>query len=249
MKHLVNFTTYNLHNESILLPTDLSNKTFFHGCPVQLKGEQMAEDGFLKPGMLKNSSRSLTPIAGKVYITPNLEESVIYALNGSFIGSTSPLDRLDKKQGQYGYVAVFTGKQLSNVIPDEDFVGSVLYHLLNGDIDVQYMKNYQKVRYENVQNWSDEMKNKFLHLARYIYTPDRLEELKNYDDFADLARAGKTLISNMSVELMDAFIKSGCSLANQGNIMIKKLYKFDKSLRSQLKPDCSNFYKLAERIK
>ena len=105
-------------------------RVYYHGTPKSENAKSIMAHG-INPPDLTGRSNYLTPVKGKVYITPKIDYATIDAIGGNVAGNKAPDWMLDS-YGRYGYLFVIDGHQLSDIQPDEDSVGEMIY---DGEID------------------------------------------------------------------------------------------------------------------
>lgn len=219
------------------IPTE-SHKTsvWYHGCDDEKLAKSILQNG-IQPPDLTNRRGKLRPVSGKVYITRSLETGVVYAIGGSFLGHNAP-DSWKNKERRFGYLFVIDGQQLKDIQPDEDGIGEILYDLMNNN-----MPGHSQYKYDSQQLWW------LLDKARRFLTSKQYSAVKRYDDYADLAVAGKKLIPHMSETDMLSLIDAGCHVAHSGALIPKEVWKIDKTRSLEISKDASNFFEIAERVK
>jgi hypothetical protein len=224
---------------------------YYHGCSKTELGEKILQDGFLKPGN-ENITRGtkLTPEIGKTYATPNLREAIIYTIGGIMMGYE---DKWLKEENKYGYLFEIDKKSFSDVNPDEDYLGELIWIINKGQ---DYFKDYhfedsfvKKLNDSIFYEWSKYDRREFIGICEYYLTPLQYKKCIQYNDYADFAVAGKKLNKFISNYLKEKIIKLGTPVANNGNLKFKSVWKFDKNNDIKLKIDGSNFFKLAEKIR
>lgn len=199
---------------------DLS-KTYYHGTSTEKAIDGIIKNGINPPDLTFKPKNNLTPVEGKVYITPELRYAIIYAIGGDMLGSKW-YDPEFKRNEQYGYLVVIDGNQLKDIQPDEDGLGELLYD-------------------KKAPNWLQK-------LAQLNLAPSTLNKISQ-GEYSYFAKAGKVLVKKMSDQQKLEIISLGTHIAHTGNIQYKEIWKFDKLKTEQLEKDGSNFFKLAEKIK
>lgn len=215
---------FDLH-EMALPSRDHINKIYYHGTQSEDNIKNIIKNG-LNPRDIKIKSKStynLTPVAGKVYITPNISYAQIYALGGDLAGTSY------KSKTSFGYVFSILGKELKDIQPDEDSIGEMIY------------------KYILEKNKNNEFLSRMSKLARTKLTANQFEKLKD-GDYITFAQTGKKLLNLISDEDKLKFIDLGAHVAHTGNLKIETAWKIDLSLISKLKSDGSNFFDLAKKI-
>ena len=230
---------------SMAMPREVDlAKTYYHGTSKEENAKNILQNGIQPPDLTLKKKHKLTPVKGKVYITPALDYALIYALGANMIGQDMSKDSdITVKKEFYGYIFVIDGKQLKDIQPDEDGVGEILYDYIaakNGETTVagSGLDKEQLLKLE----WLD-------NLAKQVLTPLQYPKVIRYDDYADFAVAGKKLNNSMSERQKLELIDAGAHIAHGGEIGFKECWKIDKRRSQELNRDGSNFFQIAERIK
>lgn len=222
-------------------------KTYYHGTDTISKAKGILKNG-IWPGVIDLETysggieHSLTPRENKVYITPELKYAVVYALGANVIGVEYKIQK--EKEG---FLFVIDGKKLKDIEPDEDSIGEMIYNK-----KPLWLYNLAKKEYASDFPYAYGLgaDDDFLYELETNYGMDILKMVAS-GDYTAWAMIGKALLA--SEKLTDAkkleLITAGAHIAHTGNLPIKEAWKIDKSLSKKLKPDCSNFFKLAKRIK
>ena len=209
---------------------DTQTKVYYHGTPSKEAAESILRSG-IQPPDLTSRQGALTPVQGKVYITPDISYAQIYAIGGDLAGSDAL--RMVKTYGQFGYLFVIDGDKLGDVQPDEDSVGEMVH---NDEV-----------------SWLSDMARYYLEEEPYNDEGQDLGYYNLYDavmggEYDAWATAGKFLLDEMSDNEKQKLIDAGAHIANTGKLIPSKAYRIDRRLTRQLKGDGSNFFDLAEEI-
>lgn len=222
------------------MATSTSNqhsKIYYHGTSSIEKAKSIYKNG-LDPAAteIKYPAKHVQkPLEGRVYITPSLGYAMIYALGGSYFGHSYPesmeiKDHLAKEE--LGFVFEIDGKDLNDIIPDEDSIGEAVYKF--------------QVAKENIKKESYQAYAELYSLALKHLTELQLKKNKegNYNDWI---RVGKKLTKVMPPELALKLIDTGdFHIAHAGKLKISKCYSFEKKKCKEIKPDGSNFFDFAK---
>jgi hypothetical protein len=130
-------------------------------------------------------------------------------------------DRAIGSFGQYGFLTVIYGNQMTDVQPDEDSVGEMIHD----------KKFY----------WLNDLATKYL-------SPSAIQKIMG-GEYAYWARAGKTLMKRLSDAQKHELIDAGAHVAHGGALQPDEIWKFDKKRCQELEKDGSNFFDIAVRIK
>jgi hypothetical protein len=237
-------------------PTEAQrNINYYHGTSSEIIGQKILHDGYIKPRDplfdklgRKRQGHATTSYEGQTYISPRIDFVIAYVLGGNFPGDdlfeTDPNWRNKLKTDPFGYLFVIPGKNFVDILPDEDSVGELLY-ILNRIIKLH------KGALSYDEQW-------LIDLAKRILTPQRLWKV-NDGEYDDWAMAGKQILRYLGNDTMshrrlfDLLQKyedsrSVYGLSHTGKVEWREAYRFPKIKTKLLKPDCSNFFDLAERI-
>lgn len=152
--------------------TSLVGDTFWHGSKKLSGVAPILREG-LKGRPTQEKSR-MAPVKEGVYLTPNFRYAMIYALGGSVIGHKYIPSNI--KEEPYGFIYEIEPKNLSDVHPDEDSIGELIYSL------------YRESRPE--LSW-------LKYLAESVATPTQLKKLKQ-GEYALFAAVGKKVLKQLS---------------------------------------------------
>ena len=209
---------------------DTQSKVYYHGTPSKEAAESILRSG-IQPPDLSSRQGALTPVQGKVYITPDISYAQMYAIGGDLAGNDA--SRMVENYGQFGYMFVIDGDKLGDIQPDEDSVGEMIHN-------------------EEV-SWLDDMARYYLDEEPYDDEGQDLGYYSLYDavmggEYDAWATAGKFLLDEMSDSQKQKLIDAGAHIANTGLLIPSKAYRIDRNKTQQLKRDGYNFFDLAEEI-
>lgn len=193
-------------------------QVLYHGTSSSKAAEEILASG-IRPGDLEGRKNWLTPVPGRVYLTPSLKYAVIYALGGVMMGHDVPAEWF-VKEGPSGYVFEVPAGDLQDAQPDEDSVGEAVYE-----------KKFAWLNY----------------LAERVVAPSRLEKVYG-GEYIYFASVGKQLMRHLSDGQKRVLMDAGANVAHKGAIKPIRAWKFDKRKSKQLAGDASNFFELAERV-
>lgn len=209
-----------LHEMALPRESDIK-KTYYHGTGTDKAAKSILKQGIKPPDLTTKKKGLLTPVEGKVYITPILEYGLIYALGANMIGSETMLDSWKKKGEDTAYLFVIDGKQLKDIQPDEDSVGEMIS--------------------KKKPEW-------LYRLATYHLADSTMRRIMD-GEYSYWAKAGKVLMKRMSDEEKLMLIGAGAHIAHTGALKPKEAWSMPKSDNKLLNPDGSNFFQVAKRIK
>ena len=235
MKHLKLFEE--LINEMAKPSGSLLKKTFYHGTSKMDAAENILKQGYLKPRDIEWEENSLTPVAGRVYLTEDVKYATIYAIGGDVMGSKTFQPTSEK-----GYIFTVKGKELKDIQPDEDFVGEMIYNK-----EPEWLYDRAEEVLNDYPEWElPEDLQEQLQLLGYTLLQAVME-----GEYAAWAVAGKILLEEEldDDEILELVKIDGNAIAHTGKIKIDKAWEIDTSLIPKIKKDASNIFKLAKRIK
>lgn len=203
------------------MPRDIDlAKKYFHGTSDDKAGKGILTKGINPPDLEFKKKTQLTPVKGKVYITPDIKYALIYAIGANMIGSKLP-ERWIKAGEEYAWLFVIDGKQLKDIQPDEDSIGEMI-------------SNKEPM-------W-------IYNLAKRELTTRQLEKVMD-GEYSYWASCGKKLNKIMTDIQKLHLIDAGAHIAHTGNLKPNECWKMHKNDNEKLKSDGSNFFKIAKRIK
>lgn len=194
-------------------------KTYYHGTSTDQAGNSILKKGINPPDLSIGKKNQLTPVMGKVYITPNLEYALIYALGANAVGSDWP--RESRPNEEFMWLFVLDGKQLSDIQPDEDSIGELVY--------------------KKSVEWLNRM-------ATLELTTRQHEKVMD-GEYAYWASTGKKLLKKMSDSQKLNLLDNGAHIAHTGPLTPHHAYQLPKSENHKLKKNGSNFFTLAKKLK
>ena len=209
-----------IHEMAIPRELDLK-KTYYHGTSTDNFGQGILKKGINPPDLTTKKKNNLTPVEGMVYITPNLEYALIYALGANMIGSDSLPDFMTKKGEENMYLFVIDGKQLKDIQPDEDSIGEMI------------MKKNPMWLYNMADN---------------ILAASTMRRIMN-GEYSYWAKGGKVLLRRMTDQQKLELIDAGAHIAHTGALKPREAWILPKTDNHKLKKNGSNFFKIAKRIK
>lgn len=239
---------------------EIKNKVYYHGTYKEENAKNILKIGIQPPlidlKLLNKKGPNLVPVNGKIYLSQTLKNVIPYILGANMAEHLFP-ENIIKKEGQYGFLFIINGKDLSDIQPDEDCIGRLIYLNYKGDRKKLYkfygykMKDLPELSKEDIL----EIKNshegpKWLRdIAEQILTPKQIRKVDD-GEYIMWAHAGKKIVKRLSdwqkIELIE---KYGVNIAHTGPIMPIEAWRFDKNKSFELKKDGINFFDLAEKIK
>jgi len=209
MVNVFNFNDFILEmakpNEGII------NKTWYHGTNEKA-GILLEKDRFLRPSTrVNNKTRSfLAPIHDRVYLTNKLYHAVDYAIFRS-------------KPNEHPYLVEIDGKDLTDVIPDEDTIADLL---ADSDTENDWLRD----------------------LAKRV-SPNLYYKYFTRGDYSYGTQIGKKIVKyHLSDPQIVKIINSNLKLSNFGPIPIKNIYKLPIEIRNVDRADLmSHIYRIINK--
>lgn len=215
---------------------------YFHGTKTTAAAESIMAHGL--KGVEVQKRGQLSPVAGRVYMTPSIQYATIYALGGVLMGSTYFEQR--PPEDRYGYVFVISGID-ADVQPDEDSIGEFA---ANHSVAVE---NERRIRTgwrfdSNPSDPDNEEKRRVWTIIFNAMTPT--QRVKAFDGYyAYQAAGGKRALKILSDHDKMLLLKWGAHLAVAGVVSPSECWRIDKLRAKELAEDSSNFFEIAERIR
>lgn len=210
-------------------------RTYYHGTRSEEAFKGISAEGLKAPEI--TDKRKLTPVKGKVYVTPSFPYAMIYALGADMFSQNLETSKTFLlKDGEYGYIFEVPGELLTDVSPDEDSTGQILYYALKGYSD-KPINDPEHAR----------AKRELVDLANKHLTPKQLREVK-FGNYVEWAVAGKKLDRVMPDWLKYELLDLEAHVANAGSIKPTKAWRFKKLDAEKINRDGSNFFDYAEEV-
>ena len=244
-------------------------KVYYHGTSEKA-ARGIMRNGIQPPDLTVNPRHALSPVKGKVYITPHLKYALV---NGS-------------------HIFVIPGKELREIQPDEDSIGEMiskrkprwLHDLAEEVLSDMYSKYPYRVGLRRDLDWDFDIDRttQEAYLEENNDVPLDLDDEDSLFEFADWlevnpryddgdwweyneediytnvmggeylywAMAGKILLSrHLTDEQQLDLINEGAHIAHEGKITPTECWKIHKSKAPLLKKNGSNFFQVAERCR
>lgn len=99
----------------------LQGMKFYHGTPTTRQAEGILRHG-LQPGQQTSYAHELRPADGHVYLSSDPYYAIKYAL-----GQDAKRKSAAEYDDRFCYLFIFTGRDLTEVVPDEDSIGDFLW--------------------------------------------------------------------------------------------------------------------------
>ena len=203
------------------------SKTYYHGTSKQAAGESILRNG-IEPGDIAWVRKdikgpSLLPVKGKVYITPDLSYAQMYTIGGDMAGTG-----WKPKTEQYGYMFQIDGADLSDIDPDEDSVGEMIWNQLCSPKNIKILQT-------------------LVRKAETLLTVKQFAKLKD-GEYVMFAHAGKKIIPTMTDAEKLEIIDLGAHVAHTGKLFPSAAWKINLNRISELKRDASTFFEIAEKV-
>jgi len=221
--------------------SSILEKTYFHGTSTFKAAKSIAQDGKIIPANLVDplgykAARGIQkPIEGRSYLTTDIAYALVYALAGDVAGHEFDSKRKNNIEDPYGFVFEISGRELTDVQPDEDGVGQVVADMLR-------KKNGQSLLYKFAP--SDELKMSMWKLInKHLTSKEEQKLVVGFDN--DETRIGKKMLKYMSDEDKIEMIEAGVHVGHLGAVIPSKVYVVKKSRSADFKRDGTNFFQIA----
>lgn len=216
----------------------------YHGTPKTAAADSILRSGQLVPGAPQGRAR-LAAVAGAVFLTPDLPYSISFA-TGKAPGTAVWPDRDEP----FGYVFEAAPSEGATMQPDEDSVGMFArQHVDSRRSEFAYRRPYVGSfdPPEIGANATDDEHIEMLRWMRQAVPNDKLwGEIGWFDRMKEL---GKRALKKMPPERKRTFIDWGAHIAHHGPVGIRAAWKIEKTRNSELTPDASNFFEIAEPLR
>lgn len=211
------------------------NSILYHGTPTMKNGLSILEDNCIKTQFYESDTKDtkhlMTPITGKIYVSPNLAYTIRYTIKlAKRLGEH--ISNKECSKNKYGYLFIIDNSDIKTIQPDEDSIGHFIGTCMENP-SLPYAK------------W-------LLPLAKKYIDEDTLKGIKD-GYFIDYAYGGKHVVNHMTNKQKKELINLGSHIAIEGKsergVKFLEAWKFDKTNNIFLKSDGSNFFDYAIRIK
>jgi hypothetical protein len=250
------------------LPSEVVKTTrYYHGTASEIFAKKIMKQGIQPPSFVmdngKKQNSHLTPVEGKVYITPSIAYAQIYAIGGNVAGNPSlrvrykgneskfdyyiKTDPADRHYGRYGYVFVINGSQLADIQPDEDSIGEFLGQILCRESTIEFMDPFEANRMRTALADST-LVGMIKYLAGTHLADSTLRRIKD-GEYSYMAKAGKVLVKRMPDWAKVCMVEYGFHCAHTGPLIPDEVWKIDKTKIGWLVRDGSNFFEIAKRVR
>ena len=245
-------------------------KVYYHGTPPEKAGKAILRTG-IEPPDLTTRGGAYRPVEGKVYLTPHLAYAILYTFGGQiaekfmwaasnqkFVEDSGYVQSEFPKHmwggSEWGYLFVVPGKALTEIHPDEDSIGEMIG---NGTAPSWLLRMAKHILTQVHPETQPNRPNSF-HYPSIGHTElANLQQQNLYDlmmDYGEFqlkaqAVAGKILLGLMTPEQELRLLQAGAHVAHEGTVTPTQCWKIHKGEAHLVKPDGSNFFKVARRCR
>lgn len=248
------------------IPNDtIKSMVFYHGTSSETMAKNIMQSGIQPPDLVVNGKKKnshLTPVEGKVYITPKISYALMYAMGVNAVGNKEykvPYegnetvfkhvfnnDPSSRFGGRYGYIFKIDGNDLVDIQPDEDEIGAMLNKLLSKNKTLEFMEPHEREVMEKAL-LDERLKTEILNIARQHLSDGTLNKVRE-GEYSYYAKAGKVIVKRLSDMSKLVMAQYGFHVAHTGAIIPSEVWKVDKAMLGYFSKDGSNFFDLAEKI-
>ena len=206
-------------------PSQVRSRDYYHGTTSGIAAEQIIEEGIVPGNMQLDTTGQLTPVSGKVYLTPDIGYAQMYAIGGNYAGEPRP------RPGRFGWLFVVSGADLVDVQPDEDEVGQ----FAAGGVDQP--------------KWASNVSKPDI-IRKFILGKMSSRQRNNARQglYAFYASGGKRALRSMPDEYKQELVAAGSHVAHAGKIHPREAWRIDLRDIPFLNKDGSNFFSLAHQL-
>lgn len=188
---------------TVSVPSEFSGQTFYHGGSYD---DSVIQDIFINglKGREEQGKYMFAPVKDSVYMTKDFRFALIYAMGGNILGTSHAMS--DSQEKPFGLVFEIPGSSLTNVHPDEDAIGELIWRAYN----------------ENTSslNW-------IKYYAENYLTPNQLKKIKE-GEYSYYAQGGKRLIKLLPPSVLEKLMGFVSSFANEGRVAVSGAYVVDR---------------------
>jgi len=189
--------------KTIPVPDEYLNQIFYHGGYYE---DSVIQDIFTNglKGRDVQGRAMLAPLKNFVYMTKDFNYALIYAVGGSILGSGSPMS--DSKDKPWGLVFEIPGSSLSNIQPDEDAIGELIWRAYSeNNASLEWLKYY----------------------AETYLTSNQLKKIKE-GEYMYYAQGGKRLTRYLPHSVLERLLQVSFAFSNEGRVAVSGAYVVDR---------------------
>lgn len=224
----------------------------FHGTSNNDAARAILRDGVVKaptPAELdaRYGRSHQRPVAGRVYLTTSLRYCSAYVFNGCCAGTSMVRDA---EQNPDGFLFVIDGSEIgtADLQPDEDELGKLPWLLSNLDFASKQTVDSSEcgtlaallVKEPGFRVSLTDQVRRFIPAYTFRKASDGLCSWQS--------KAGKILLNRLGADTLQRL--SGCfpNKAVAGAVRWSEAWRIDKRSAKAVRPDCSNFFEIAQRV-
>lgn len=220
----------------------------YHGTRDEAAAMAILACGEIRPGHLTQGRGHLSPVAGRVYLSPCPRYGAVYALGGDFIGHQMGAGRIAER-GRHGYLFACDAADLADPQPDEDSVGEFVTR------HTQRVWDTARVpwRYLGLHPKFDEDDDMVLRLSVYraiqaAMTPRQFAMAAD-GIISGQASGGRRALKALGRRHKDLLIAWGAHVAHLGPIRPTACWRIDRRRSAEIAKDASNLFEIAEPLR
>lgn len=195
-------------------PSSVRSTRYYHGTGTHESAHSILRSGVLRPQSPRRGHTA--PVAGRVYVTPNITQALAYATWDRSTGAKEM-----RKAEPYGYVFEVSPWFFGDVQPDEDVVGMLVRTAISDcDYENEHPAQGKLCR-------DPKLRQQLAASARRHLTQRQLEKIEQ-GEYAYYASGGKRLLRKLSATTQEQLLELGVALAVDGPVPITRAWRFPK---------------------
>ena len=213
--------------EDAAMPMEMEDAVYYHATAVTKYGEAILTGGTIKASNPEGRKTQTAPVVGRTYVSKDLWIVTVYSLGGVLI-SDDPWtgDFNNPELGRYGYIFEVPASRLSDVQPDEDQIGELIWK--------------DSIKKAKAPFW-------LLQLFVAVVSPGRRAKVLD-GEISYWASVGKQLLRRMSDDHKTEILRLVSNVANKGELKWTRAWRLDKAKSKDVKADGSNVLDIAELV-
>jgi hypothetical protein len=216
----------------------------YHGTPTTRQADGILKHG-LHPDQQTNYTHQLRPTAGHVYLSTDPYYAIKYAL-----GENARRRSASEYADRFCYVFVFSGRDLTHIVPDEDSIGDFLWqHTIPNPTGGRGKTAWHYDTRWNLAEDEDAHRQVWNFLFQQA-TPKELRGCCTLGPNRPYAWAafGKRMQDRLPEWIALKLIEWGAHVAHGGAILPRDCWQLDRSHQQEVANYPTRFFELARRL-